>query len=113
MTSSLTSWQLRVSRGALYLLSSHSDQTALCVQTEFRNTALDMSIFSEEALKPMRLHALSRSLMYGIYKYILHYQSVSNWLLLENVYIPAGPEIKNSAFVNRPRAPCRLCNASH
>lgn len=52
------------------MLSSHSDQTALCVQTEFRNTALDMSIFSEEALKPMRLHAQSRSLMYGIYKYI-------------------------------------------
>lgn len=89
MTSSLTSWQLRISGGALYLLSFRSDQTALYGQTEFRNTVLDMSIFSEETLK--RLHAQSHSLMYGIYKYILHLQSVSNWLLLESGCIPAGP----------------------
>lgn len=76
-----------------------------------------MSIFSQEALKPLRLHAQSRSLTYGIYKYILRRQSVSNWLLLENVRIPAGSLLwtgdKNSAFVNRPRAPCRLYNAHY
>lgn len=91
VTSSFTSWQLRVSRGALYLFFFHLDQTALYSQTEFRNTALDMPIFSEEALKPQRLHAQSLSLMHSIYKYILHRQSVSNWLLLENVCIPTGP----------------------
>lgn len=61
MTSSLTSWQLRVSWGTLDLLAFHTDQTALYSQTEFRNTALDMSIFIDEALKPLRLHAQSSS----------------------------------------------------